>query len=60
MQNKETEIVVTEKKVPMNVKVREQVKLYMNECVRAAEKPLMHLAEDLIGRMIDWFIDAVS
>jgi hypothetical protein len=60
MQNQNAEIVVSEKKAPMKDEVREQVKLYTKECIRSAKKPLEHLAESLIGRIIDWVIDAVG
>ena len=60
MQNKETEIIVTEKRVPMKDVAREQINLYLIDCARAAKKPLTRLVDNLIDRMIDWVIDAVG
>lgn len=56
MLNKNAEIVVSEKKVPMKDEVREQFKLYTKECIKSAKKPLEHLAETLIDRVIYWVI----
>lgn len=60
MQNKNAEIVVSEKKVPMKDEVCEQCKLYRKECIRSAKKPLVRLTESLIERIIDWVVDAVG
>ena len=60
MLNKNAEIVVSEKKVPMKDEVREQFKLYTKECIQSVKKPLEHLAESLIDRVICWVIDAVG
>lgn len=60
MQKKDTEIIVSEKKVPMKDVAREQVDLYLKDCAQAAKKPLKRLVDILIDRMIDWVIDAVG
>ena len=60
MLDKNTEIVVSEKKVTIKDEVRAQFKLYTKECIQSTKKPLEHLAESFIERIICWVIDAVG
>lgn len=59
MMHNETEIVVSEKNVPMKDDIRKQAKLCAKECLRASKGPLGKFAEVLIWRLIDLVIDAV-
>ena len=60
MPNKNAELVASEKKAPIKDEVREQLLLYTKECIWLVKKPLAHLAESFIDRVISFVIDALG
>ena len=60
MQNKETEIIVANKTVPMKDDIRNQAKLCAKKCLQASKEPVGNFVESLIWRLIDLVIDAVG
>ena len=55
-----TEIVVTEQNISMKDEILGQVKPFAQDCLRASEPYLVHLAKVWIDRMLKKAIDALS
>ena len=60
MPKNETEIVVTEQNVSMKDEILQQIKPFAQDCLRASEPYLVHLAKVWIGRAIRRAIDALG